>query len=67
MAVPVEHKRRFIRAVRSGQFMFAEIAREAGLTLQQVFDVWSEGSAAGRLRIGGGDLPGMRFVEEVPA
>ena len=65
MSAPVEHKRRFIRAVRSGQHMFAEIAAAAGLTLQQTFDVWADGSAAGKLRIGGGDLPGMRFVEEV--
>lgn len=64
MAVPVEHKRRFIRAVRSGQFMFAEIAREAGLSMRETLDVFAEGVAAGKLTIAD-DLPGFRHIAEV--
>lgn len=64
MSATVDQKRRFMAAVRSGQHMFAEIATASGLTMREALDVYAEGVAAGKLRIGD-DLPGFRFVQEV--
>ena len=64
MSATVDQKRRFMAAVRSGQHMFAEIAALSGLTMRETLDVWAEGFAAGKLRIGD-DVPGFRHVAEV--
>ncbi|MEF9604522.1 hypothetical protein O4J55_20140 [Paracoccus sp. PXZ] len=64
MSATVDQKRRFMAVVRSGQHMFAEIAKLSGLTMHEVLEVWAEGVAAKRLRIAD-DVPGFRFVEEV--
>lgn len=46
------------------RLFFRGIADATGLTLNRVFQVWAEGSAAGRMRIGD-DTPGFRFIEPV--
>jgi len=66
MTATVDQKRRFMAAVRSGQHMFAEIAKLSGLTMREVLEVWAEGHAAGKLCIGD-DAPGFRYVTEVGA
>lgn len=64
MSASPDQKRRFMTVVRSGQHMFAEIAALSGLTMRETLDVWAEGVAAGKLRIGD-DVPGFRHVAEV--
>ncbi len=54
-------KRAFLRAIRRGQMMFAEIAEFTGLPFDRVLQVWAEGFKAGRLMIRD-DLPGFRYV-----
>ncbi|MDF3904672.1 hypothetical protein [Paracoccus sp. AS002] len=66
MSATVDQKRRFMSAIRSGQHMFAEIAKASGLTMREVLEVWAEGHAAGKLVIAD-DLPGFRHIAEVRA
>lgn len=66
MGATVDQKRRFMAAVRSGQHMFAEIAKASGLTMRETLEVWAEGHAAGKLVVAD-DLPGFRHIAEVRA
>ena len=64
MRASVDHKRRFMDAVRAEPRMFGEIAAASGLTMRETLDVFAEGVAAKRLVISD-DLPGFRHVAEV--
>lgn len=66
MSATINQKRRFMAAVRSGQHMFAEIAKLSGLTVHEVLEVWAEGHNAGKLIVAD-DLPGFRHIAEVRA
>jgi len=45
---------------------FNDIADASGLDLSRVYQVWAEGSAAGKMRVHD-DGPGFRFIERVTA
>jgi len=64
MTASVDHKRRFIAAIRADHLDIGDAARRAGLTFRDACEVWAEGVAAKRLRMAD-DLPGFRFIEEV--
>lgn len=66
MGATVDQKRRFMAVVRSGQHMFAEIAKASGLTMPEVLEVWAEGHTAGKLIVAD-DCPGFRHIAEVRA
>lgn len=57
-------KRAFMRAIRRGPMMFAEIAEFTGLPFVTVLDIWAAGFKAGKLVIAD-DIPGFRHVAEV--
>ena len=46
------------------RLFFTGIAEATGVPLSIVMEIWAEGSAAGRMRIGD-DTPGFRFIEPV--
>ena len=64
MSAPVEHKRRFLAAIRGERLDIGDAARRAGLRFCEAAEVWAEGVAAGRLRMSD-DIPGFRHVAEV--
>lgn len=61
-----DQKRRFVAAIRSGQRDIGDAGRAAGLTFAEAAECWAAGVAAKRLRMAD-DLPGFRYVEEIPA
>ncbi|MBT0780552.1 hypothetical protein [Paracoccus sp. pheM1] len=64
MTAPIDHKRRFIAAIRTGRLDIGDAARRAGLTFRDACEVWAEGVAAKRLAMAE-DVPGFRHIVEV--
>jgi len=64
MTASVDHKRRFIAAIRADHLDIGDAARRAGLTFRDACEVWAEGVAAKRLAIAE-DVPGFRHIVEV--
>ncbi|MCV2448480.1 hypothetical protein [Paracoccus sp. DMF] len=66
MSAPLDHKRRFLAAIRAERLDIGDAARRAGLTFREGCEVWADGVAAKRLDIAD-DVPGFRHVVEVGA
>lgn len=64
MTTPLEHKRRFLAAIRAERRDIGDAARAAGLTFPEAAEVWADGVAAKRLAIAD-DFPGFCHIVEV--
>lgn len=64
IAVTADQKRRFVAAIRADRLDIGDAGRRAGLRFHEAAEIWAQGVAAGRLRMGD-DAPGLRFIEEV--